>query len=175
VITFHQVGIMHIRKVMSTVFSEEKDAIAEDDSAKLPPPLKTPESPMPDRSDNPLADYVLRVMREKNLTFPEVERLARRRGANIGKSTIQQIAQGKTPNPGIFTLQELAWGLGRPVEEIIAHTLATARGDSASIQQNELTNLWEMSKDLPVGEQRIFKRFVQMIEHEMQRILSSSD
>lgn len=130
---------------------------------------------MPDRLENPLADYVLRIMRERDLTFPEVEKIARRRGGEIGKSTVQQIAQGKTPNPGIFTLQELAWGLGRPVEEVIANALGLHQGENAALQKNELTNLHEMSKSLPLGEQRIFKRFVQMLEHEMQRILGSGD
>jgi len=128
---------------------------------------------MPDRSENRLADYVLRVMREKNLTFPEVEKVARKRGGTIGKSTVQQIAQGKTPNPGILTLRELSWGLGRPIDEVIAHALGHAQAESNAIQKSEILNLWEMSKGLPLGEQRVFKRFIQMIEREMQRLLSS--
>jgi len=127
---------------------------------------------MPDRSESPLADYVLRVMREKNLTFPEVEKIARKRGGTIGKSTVQQIAQGKTPNPGILTLRELSWGLGRPIEEVISHALGTTLGESSAIQGSELANLWEMSKSLSLGEQRIFKRYMQMVEREIQRLLS---
>ena len=157
---------------LSTLFSEKSNAITDGGFAIVPPLEKPLDLPMPDRSDNPLADYVLRVMREKNLTFPEVEKVARKRGATIGKSTVQQIAQGKTPNPGILTLKELSLGLGRPIEEVIAHALGTAQGESGTIQRNELTNLWEMSKDLPLGEQRMFKRFIQMIEREMQRLLS---
>lgn len=161
---------MHTQKLMSTSFSEKETAITERDFGIVRVPRKQPESTVSAKSDNPLADYVLRVMRENNMTFPDVERVARRRGAKLGKSAVQQIATGKTTNPGIYTLQELAWGLGRPVEEVIAAALGSA--ESTGFEKSELVNLWEMSQQVSLGEQRFFKRCIQVLEGEMRRLLS---
>jgi transcriptional regulator with XRE-family HTH domain len=158
---------------LSTVISEKSNKITEGRFAIVPASPKSENEPMASSSNNALADYVLRVMRESGLTFPEVERIARKRGGTIGKSTVQQIASGKTPNPGIFTLRDLAWGLGRPFEEVIRNTVGDMPSEGGAFQKSELANIGEMSKSLPLAEQRMFKRYLQMIEREMLRLLSS--
>lgn len=122
-------------------------------------------------ANNPLQDYVLRVMRENNLTYPDVEKMSRRRGGTIGKSTVQQIAKGQTTNPGILTLRELAWGLSCPIEELIAVALGQ-RADTVAFEKSEFANLWEMFRQLPTHEQRFVKRILQMVDHEIRRLLS---
>lgn len=113
-------------------------------------------------------------MREKGLTFVEVERLSKRRGGTIGKSTVQQIALGKTPNPGILTMRDLAWGLGRPLDELTRAALGETPEESSAFQKSEWAALWEMSTLLALGDQRIVKRFLQMLEREIRRLLSGN-
>jgi hypothetical protein len=158
---------MHTRKIMSTVLSEEINVIPEDDGVSISTPAnKSMRSP-----DNPLQDYVLRVMRDNGLSYPEVERMARRRGGELGKSTVQQIAKGQTPNPGIYTLVELAWGLSRPVEEVVGAALGNPVSESNNYKRSEFANLADLHQQLPAGEQRVFKRYLQMLDREMRRIL----
>lgn len=122
--------------------------------------------------DNPLQDYVLKVMRDEGLSFADIENEARRQGGTLGRATIQQIAKGSTTNPGIYTLVELAWGLQRSVEEVITTALASHLTDHTAFERSELAKVWELSKDLPSAEQKMFKRYLQMIEREIRRILS---
>lgn len=160
---------------MSTVFSEEEAGMLESKFAIVKSPQETTRTTMPDPGAKALADYVLRVMREKNLSYPDVEKMAKRRkgGPAIGKSTVQMIAQAKTPNPGIITLVELAWGLGKPVEEVISVILGADVTESPGFQRSEAANIWEMSRQLPLQEQRYVRRFLQMLESEIQRVLLS--
>jgi hypothetical protein len=153
---------------MSTVFSEQQTAIQERHFAIVP---DLDIKPMPPSSNRPLQEFVLRVMRENSLSYPDVERMARRRGGTIGKSSIQSIAKGETENPGINTLVELAWGLSRPVEEVVSVALGNHVADSASFRKSDFANLWDLYQELPAGEQRILKRYLQMMEREMRRVL----
>lgn len=127
---------------------------------------------MAEHGDSPLRDYVQRVMREKGLSYPEVAAAAKKRGGDIGKSTVQQIATGTTTNPGIFTLQALALGLNRPFEEVLASALGTPLAETNSFHKSEWANVWELSSHLPLTEQRIIKRYLQMLEREIERLLS---
>lgn len=153
-------------------FAEKSDAIADARFAIVPLPHRLEESTMP-IAPNLLADYVLKTMREKGLTFVEVERLSKKRGGTIGKSTVQQIALGKTPNPGILTLRDLSWGLGRPLDELTQAALGEIPEESAAFQKSEWAVLWEISTLLSLGDQRVVKRFLQMLEREIRRLLSS--
>lgn len=120
-----------------------------------------------------LSEYVQRIMRENALTALEVKRVSQRRGGEISRANVQAILQGKTPNPGIITLRDLAWGLSRPVEEVLAHALGLPPTENAAFLKSELANIWELSKHLPIAEQRFFKRLLQMIEHDLRRVLGS--
>lgn len=134
--------------------------------------VQTPDpKPMSSAPSKPLQDYVLRVMRENSLSYPDVERMARRRGGTIGKSSIQAIAKGETVNPGIFTLVELSWGLSRPIEEILGVALGSSIAESVGFRKSDFGNLFDLYQELPAGEQRAMKRFMQMMEREMRRVL----
>src|SRR5688572_31043997 len=110
----------------ATVFSEKITAITAADFAIVRPPEN---QSMPRESDNPLSEYVRSVMLENGLSADAVAKMSKRRGGTIGRSTIQQIVQGKTPNPGIHTLKELAWGINRPLEELLARALGKQIGE----------------------------------------------
>lgn len=156
---------------MSTVFSEKLAAITEgrSDRVNLSPDQQMPKPP----PENPLGDYVRRVMQENGLDYVRVSKIAGRRGAPIGKSAIQQIVQGSTTNPGIYTVRALALGLGRPVEELIAVALGTPVVDTNSYKASDWANLAELYRQLPLPEQRGFKRYcIQAMEREIRRILT---
>jgi len=70
-----------------------------------------------------LSEYVRRVMREKGLTFKDVEERSRN-AVKIG--TVSDIVQERTTNPTVSTLKALARGLGQTEEEVFA----IARGES---------------------------------------------
>lgn len=156
--------------IRSTVFSEKVTAIAEGDSGIVPDSENTS---MSTPLDNPLGDYVRRVMRENGLDYARVSKLADRRGAQIGKSAIQQIVQGSTKNPGIYTVRALALGLGKPVEELIAVALGVPTIETNSYKASDFANLADLYRELPLPEQRGFKRYyIQVMEREIRRILT---
>lgn len=130
-------------------------------------------------SENPLGDYVRRVMQENGLDYVRVSKMAGKRGAAIGKTAIQQIVQGSTTNPGIYTVRALALGLGRPIEELIAAALGIQPTDTGTYKSSDFANLDAMYHQLPLPEQRGFKRYyLQVMEREIRRLLmppSSSD
>src|SRR5690349_8157022 len=97
-------------KNRATVFSAESAEMSPRKFAIVRAPRKQDAEPMPPKRDSELSEYLLRVMREKGLSFQKIEDNARDRGGTLGRATIQQIAKGETTNPGIFTLVELAWG-----------------------------------------------------------------
>lgn len=163
---------MHIRKSVSTVFIAEKDAIPATDLVIVPAASEPSDPPMRNSVQDSLRDYVLRVMRESNLTALDVHKNSKRRGGDIARSTVQMIVQGKTPNPGIITLRDLALGLMRPLDEVITNALGQTAVENSGFLKSELANVWEVLKDLPLGEQRMFKRYVQMLEREARRVLS---
>lgn len=149
-------------------FAEKSNAIREGDFAIVREPDP---KPMPDQANKPLQDYVLRLMRENSLNYPDIERMARRRGGTIGKSSIQSIAKGETENPGINTLVELAWGLSRPVEEVVSVALGNHLTETSIFRKSDYANLWDLQQQLPTTEQRAMKRYLQMMEREMRRVL----
>lgn len=119
-----------------------------------------------------LAFYVRRVMKEHNLTVYAVQVQARKRGGTLGKSTVDAILQKTLKNPGVFTLRELAWGLGKPVEEVIAVALGEAPlTENAGYSKSALANIWDLYKQLGKSEQRFFDRMFDMVDRELRRVL----
>jgi len=68
-----------------------------------------------------LPDFIRRVMREKSLTFGDIERKS---GKTITGGYVSDIIQQKTINPSLAKLKALASGLGVTEEEV----MAVARG-----------------------------------------------
>lgn len=156
---------------IATVFSEKSTAIAEERFGIVAAPNKNSMSQA--ESENPLGDYVRHVMQENGLDYVRVSKIASSRGASIGKTAVQQIVQGSTTNPGIYTVRALALGLGRPVEEVIAAALGTAFIDSNNYRSSDFANLADLYRQLPLPEQRGFKKyFLQVMEREIRRLLT---
>ena len=157
----------------ATVISDKSAAIPTREFVIVGVPQKSDTNPMPSQSDNPLRDLVQTVMRDRSLSYKDVEMAARENGGTLGRATIQQIANGVTTNPGVFTLVELAWGLGLTVERVVTVALGDHLKDATAFEKSELANIWDLSRQLPSAEQKILKRFVQMLEREIRRLLGS--
>lgn len=132
------------------------------------PDMVKPDPP----SIEPLSIYVQTVMREYNLTVYSVERQARRRGGKLGKSTVDGIIQGTIKNPGIFTLQQLAWGLGKPVEELVAVTLGSPNAEKAGFAKGDFANLWDGYSQLDKASRNFIDKVLEMLDREIRRLLS---
>lgn len=151
-------------KKCATIFLADVAVIPAEDFGIVREPSN---NPMPAEPENALADYVRRVMQENGLSAEAVSKLAKRRGGSLPRSTVQQIVLGGTPNPGVHTLKLLAWGLSRPVEEVIAVALGTP-----SVQSSDFANLEELYRQLTLPDQRGVKRYwLQVMEREMLRLL----
>lgn len=121
-----------------------------------------------------LAFYVRRVMKEHDLTVYAVQAQARKRGGSLGKSTVDAILQKTLKNPGVFTLRELAWGLGKPVDEVMAVALGESPiHENAGYSKSALANIWDLYKQLGKSDQRFFDRVFDMADREIRRLLSS--
>lgn len=155
----------------ATVFSAESAVMTARKFAIVRPAEKLSNPTMPDATENPLQAYVLRVMQENNLSFQKIEDNAREEGGTLGRATIQQIANGKTTNPGIFTLVELANGLKRPLEEVLKITLGDLLLDPSVFDKSYAGKVWKLADDLPPAEQKMFRRYLQIIEREILRVL----
>jgi transcriptional regulator with XRE-family HTH domain len=82
-----------------------------------------------------LAEYVTRVIHDKNLNESEV---ARRSKGGIAQSHINRIKNGEVTNPTPRKLQALAMGLGVPEEEVFDKVRGV--DDSAASVVGELLN-----------------------------------
>ena len=161
-------------KNRATVFSVNSRRIVPGPFAIVAAPPQSADSLMPGETENPLQEFVLRVMKEEKLSFADVEKAAREKRGTLSRSTVQQIAKGETTNPGVFTLVELAWGLNRSVEEVILIALSDHMEDVSAFEKSELARIDEMSRGLPPAEQRIYKRYVQMLGRKVQRLLGGN-
>jgi len=143
---------------MSTTFVEKVTTIVGSDCEIVPLQMKERKT---------LAQYINQVMVENGEKSSAVEARSKRVGDPISESSINNLLLEKVKNPGVFTLRALARGLGRPVEEVLAAALAELPKDSAVYKETDFANLWEIYKDAPNSEQRIFKRYLQMLAREM--------
>lgn len=125
--------------------------------------------PEPMRQSRTLAEYVAQVLSENGEKPKDVEARAKRMRDPISDATVGNILLATVKNPGILTLRALAKGLGRPVEEVIAAALSDLPTEDKGFQESDFAQLWDVYKNLPNGDQKLFKRYLTMLRHEMLR------
>lgn len=114
-------------------------------------------------------DYILRIMRENNLTYHQVAQRASRFGHRLGASAVQMMIRGSTTNPGIYTIQALAKGLGRPEEEVFA---AFGVGlERHPLRDSDLEAIQLNYARLPSEKRRQLKPVITMLSREIQYLL----
>ena len=165
-------------ETIASGFSEKSSAIPSGEICILPPPLPNnletlmPAGAEPNESSS-LADYVRYWMNEYGLTNVEVSAAAKRHKKTIGKSTVDDILQGTTGS-SIHKLHALALGLGRPLEEVINAALGE-QIIKAGLKRSELANVDATFQQLTNSDQKIFKRFLEMLDREMRRAIKSTE
>ena len=141
---------------VSTTFLEKVTTTVGEDCEIVPMPMKA----------RTLAEYVNQIMIENGEKPKDVEARSKRAGCPISDAAVGKIILEQTKNPSVFTLLALSKGLGRPVEEVIGAALGKPT-EGAAFTNNEFASLAEIYESLPSSEQKVFKRFFQMIRREM--------
>jgi transcriptional regulator with XRE-family HTH domain len=166
-------------KNRATVFSENLSAIAERGFVIVPlldSAAMADSKPLPfDEYVEALATYAENARIANGQSYEDIPKLATKRGGSISKSTAQEICKGQTPNPSIYKLVSLALGLNRDVEELITVALGGEAIESPVFKRSQFANLATLYERLPAAEQRMMKRFYQMMEREMVRILMQQE
>lgn len=129
---------------------------------------------MPTRQENPLREYVLKIMRDENLSYQAIADRAESRGWKISRGTIQGITKSgpdATDNPGVFTIVALSYGIDRTVEEVMTVTLGDELKDRTTLRKGELASISELAKQLSPSGQKFYRRFLQMLERELRFML----
>lgn len=161
-------------RLLSTAFSEKSNGITEGDFGRLRG--SSLELQMPKKFvENPIPDYVQSVNQDPKLTYEEIARVANRLGGEISKTQAQAISSGSTDNPGVRTLASLAIGLGKSPSDFVRVALGEEVTETNAFRKSEFGVLWELYQSLPPGEQKIMKRFLQIMRREMLRVLKRPD
>ena len=87
---------------------------------------------MPNQNLETLGDFVRRARWEKNLSCEDVSKRSARFGPRIAASYINRIENEPTRRPTVDRLKALAYGLGIPVEELLARAAGLVPSDSDS-------------------------------------------
>jgi transcriptional regulator with XRE-family HTH domain len=87
---------------------------------------------MPNQSLETFGDFVRRVRWEKNLSLESVSQRSARFGPRIAGSYINRIENNPHLRPTVDRLRALAYGLGIPVEELLARAAGLVPSDSDS-------------------------------------------
>ncbi len=114
-----------------------------------------------------LAEYILRVMRDKSLTYQDVERQSHNK---IRPGHLHDIVQGRTQNPTVKTLRNLAIGLGVPESELFA----VARGQSPDDDPQRFKGRFETMvmkfSGLPTDRQEELASLIALLDREIDRL-----
>jgi membrane peptidoglycan carboxypeptidase len=165
---------------MSTVFSEEINAIAESDSDIVPRPPKLLLYPMPQPIENRISNYVLRVMRENGWTLQDVVDNARRHRIKLSPSTLHQIVSPggarATKNPGIYTLADVSKGLNRPFAEMVNEALGGSVIEAGVLKKAELVTIEDLYQQLKGREnKKVADRLIEMVSRELKELIRQQE
>lgn len=112
-----------------------------------------------------LAEFVSRIMNEKNLTARDVESKS---GFNITHSYVNKIKNGDAKNPSSPKLQALAKGLDQP-EEIIFAIVRGKKADSEKISNERFADIAKGYAALSPGERESLEPFIAAVELAIRR------
>ncbi len=93
---------------------------------------------MKDQSPENLGDFVSRIRTEKNLSLMDVSKRSARFGPRIAGSYVCRIERESKRRPTAGKLKALAYGLGVPVEELLARAAGLIPSDGQSNDELEL-------------------------------------
>jgi hypothetical protein len=127
---------------------------------------------MANPSDNPIRDYILRVMTEQNWRPVDVLENAKKLKIKLRQATFAEVYAGQTKNPGIFTLMKISKALGRPFEEMVAEIQGRIVAKAAPFRPGD--PLSEMYEQMGTKERKIADRLLEMLKREFTELLSGN-
>jgi len=92
-------------------------------------------------------DFIRRVRTEKNLSCADVSSKSARFGKRIAGSYVNRIENDPHLRPSLDRLRALAYGLGVPVEELLARAAGLNRSPPSCDELNLLTRFRELSPE----------------------------
>lgn len=116
-------------------------------------------------AEKSIGDYLLRVMRDKNLSMMDVERRAKKLGLPLKQSDLSKIISGTVENPGVFKVVAIARALGVPVIEVVNHITGAKEVDLDARKKA----FFEARDMLPPKDRKEIDLMIEMIEREMIR------
>jgi transcriptional regulator with XRE-family HTH domain len=137
----------------SRLVSEVDTLRYEGKSAVMAPKKETRES---------LADYVRRILKEKGLTFREVERLS---DGEVAAGMINKIVNYGLENLTAKTIEALAKGLGENPESIFRLII----GSSPKMNDSEMGALFYNYNELSEEDKSELKLLLEVVDNEIER------
>lgn len=119
-----------------------------------------------------LADFVRRVLKEKNLTTRDVEQRAKRKGKQINNGYVSRIVSRTATNLTVDKLKALAFGLGVQEKEIFDHVLSDPLESNSDFQVSDFALLFDKYEDLPEADKKEVRVLIKAIEYEIERRLA---
>jgi len=92
-------------------------------------------------------DFVRRIRREKDLSCADVSRQSARFGKRIAGSYVNRLENNSHLRPSVDRLRALAYGLGVPVEELLARAADLTPSRTSYDELNLLTRFRELSPE----------------------------
>lgn len=118
-------------------------------------------------------DYVNRILRENDWSHGKVAERAQALGYKLSSGYVHNIARGTADNPSIQLMKALAAGLGKTEDEVDAVFRGKQITDDISYKNSFFARLWSEYKELAPADQKELRTVLDMIQHEIQRRLSS--
>lgn len=113
-----------------------------------------------------LAEYLTRLMEEKNLSGYDIERITKK---GITQSYVNRLKNGDNTNPSIDAIKALAKGLSVPEEQLSAIALGYKLSDD-DIERIELDAMYRKRKKLSPKRKDEFRNILQMVDRELDRL-----
>lgn len=114
-----------------------------------------------------LSEYLLRVLREEDLSQSEIEKRARQKGHSISQAYLSRLLAGTHTNPSPAKLLALAAGLNRPIDELL--TVVSGGNLRDTLRTPELTVLLSKFQQLQQVDQAELQIVIEMLDREIER------
>lgn len=113
-----------------------------------------------------LAEYLLRITREENLSGYAIERAS---GGQLSQSYFNRLKNGSETNPSVPIIEALAKGIGRPFEELLAVVRGKDPNDD-KLADERFVALHFTYKGIGKKKRERADQVLQMLERELKRI-----
>ena len=114
-----------------------------------------------------LSEYLLRVLREEDLSQSEIEKRARQKGHSISQAYLSRLLAGTHTNPTPAKLLALAAGLNRPIDELLSVISGGTLRETVSTPG--LTALLTKFQQLQPVDQTELQIVLDMLDREIER------